>query len=78
VVEAPIRKTGPKIVLDMGSTILFGTSQPTRDTIERVGEIDVDGYLQEKVGRYRSQATYIIVYKNGIPDEILFVGYSGD
>ncbi|MCZ7542728.1 MAG: hypothetical protein M5R40_03950 [Anaerolineae bacterium] len=28
--------------------------------------------------RERWQGTYVIVYKDGVPDEICFAGYSGD
>jgi hypothetical protein len=58
--------------------ILLGTSQPTRAMIEDVNEQAFYRYLQEEVGRYRSEATYIIVYKDDIPHEVFFIGYSGD
>jgi hypothetical protein len=57
---------------------LFGTSQPTRKIIEQAGAINLDSYLQKKAGRYRGQATYILVYRDGLPVEVLFTGYSGD
>jgi len=49
----------------------FGSEKPTRDLVkQKVVEImDL---------RERWQATYIIVYKDGLPDEIFFTGFSGD
>lgn len=35
-------------------------------------------YLQKRANRWRGDGTYIIVYKDDQPDEILFIGYSGD
>jgi hypothetical protein len=58
--------------------VFFGTSQPTHEIIDRTEEIALYRYLQEEIGRYRSEATYIIVYKDSMPDEIFFIGYSGD
>lgn len=49
---------------------LFGTTQPTQEMIEAspvFGE-DVD----------RGQCVYILLYKDGVPDEIYFFGYSFD
>ena len=55
----------------------FGTDRPTRAMIE--GKEGVLGpFLQQEMGRYRGEATYILVYKDGEPDEIYFTGYSGD
>jgi len=47
----------------------FGTTQPTHDTVEE-GEFwdDLD----------RGMGIYIIVYKDGKPDEYFFAGYSFD
>jgi hypothetical protein len=49
---------------------LYGTSQPTHAMIERNMDFleDVD----------RGHGIYIIVYKDGQPDEIFFAGYSFD
>ena len=55
----------------------FGTNKPTRAMIERKGN-DLFAFLQQEMGRYRGEGTYIIVYKDGEPDEIYFVGYLGD
>ena len=49
---------------------LFGTSQPTHETIEQCEE------LFESMDR--GQGVYIIAYQNGQPDEIFFGGYSFD
>jgi len=50
---------------------LFGTEKPARNLVEqKVTEI-----MQL---RERWQATYIIVYKDELPDQIFFTGYSGD
>ena len=50
---------------------LFGTTHPTWDMIEsRIDEI--------QVLRQRWMGTYIIVYKDGAPDQIFFAGFSGD
>ena len=35
-------------------------------------------FLQRDLGRYRGEATYIVVYTDDRPDEIVFIGYSGD
>jgi hypothetical protein len=49
---------------------LFGTDQPTHEMIEQSGELFE--------GMERGQGVYIIVYKDGSPDEIFFGGYSFD
>jgi hypothetical protein len=48
----------------------YGTTQPTRPMIENNME-----FLDEVE---RGHCVYIIAYKNGKPDEILFAGYSFD
>jgi hypothetical protein len=55
----------------------FVTDKPTRAMIESK-ERDLGRFLQQDIGRYRYEATYIIVYKDGEPAEIYFTGYSGD
>jgi len=50
---------------------LFGTEKPTKNMIEQ----KADEIMQL---RERWQATYIIIYKDGLPDQIFFTGYSGD
>jgi hypothetical protein len=55
----------------------FDTPQPSREMIENDKE-DLMEFLQYELGRYRGEATFIIVYKDGKPDEIFFTGYSGD
>jgi hypothetical protein len=49
---------------------LYGTTQPTRQMIERKMDFldDVD----------RGHAVYALAYEDGKPDEILFAGYSFD
>ncbi|HEV3144928.1 MAG TPA: hypothetical protein VGZ47_13645 [Gemmataceae bacterium] len=49
---------------------LYGTTQPTRATVEANMEFfeEVD----------RGQAIYMVLYKNGNPDELMFAGYSFD
>lgn len=49
---------------------LFGTDQPTREIVEQNMEFFED--LE------RGHCVYIILYKSGRPDEILFAGYSID
>jgi hypothetical protein len=49
----------------------FSTDKPSRSMIE-------DRLDDLMVLRERWQATYVVAYKEGIPDEILFTGYSGD
>jgi len=48
----------------------FGTEQPTHEMIEGSDELfeDIE----------RGQGVYVIVYKDGQPDEIFFAGYSFD
>jgi len=55
----------------------FGTDQPTHTMIDEKKR-ELSRFLQKDLGRYRYEATYIIVYKDGAPDEIFFTGYSGD
>jgi hypothetical protein len=49
---------------------LYGTSKPTREMVEQNMNFfeDVE----------RGQGVYIVLYKDGQPDEILFAGYSFD
>jgi hypothetical protein len=50
---------------------LFDTDKPTRSMVEN--------HSFELMNlRHREQGTYIIVYKDGVPDEIYFTGFSGD
>ena len=52
-------------------TQLFGTQKPMHHMVKaRRAEIEVL--------RDRWEATFIIVYQDGEPDEIAFIGYSGD
>jgi hypothetical protein len=48
---------------------LYGTTQPTREMVEEMM------FLEDAE---RGQGIYIILYKDGIPSEILFAGYSFD
>jgi hypothetical protein len=50
---------------------IFGTDKPERSMIEQ-RKSEIAGM------RKRWEASYIVVYKNGKPDEIFFSGYSGD
>ena len=50
---------------------LFKTTEPTHEMIE-----DKSGDLFENIER--GQGIYIVVYKEGEPDEIFFAGYSFD
>ena len=52
-------------------TDLFGTHEPTRIMVEQ----KIDEIIQL---RENGQATYTIVYKDGLPDQIFFAGDSGD
>lgn len=49
---------------------LYGVTEPTHEMVERnmgfFGEID------------RGHGIYIVVYKNGVPNELMFAGYSFD
>jgi hypothetical protein len=49
---------------------LFKTTQPTRKMIEE--NMGIFGQIE------RGQAIYIIVYREGVPDELFFAGYSFD
>jgi hypothetical protein len=49
---------------------LYGTTQPTRIMVER----NMD-FLE---GVDRGQGVYILLYKDGRPDEVFFAGYSFD
>ena len=55
----------------------FGTDKPSRKMIENQ-EAALSEYLHQKMGRGRWEGTYIIVYKEQLPDEIYFTGFSGD
>ena len=48
----------------------FGTTTPTRETVERNDDFfdDIE----------RGQGVYVVLYKNGAPDELFFAGYSYD
>jgi hypothetical protein len=48
----------------------FGTTTPTRETVERN-----DGFFDDIE---RGQGVYVVLYKDGAPDEIFFAGYSYD
>jgi hypothetical protein len=50
---------------------MFGTDKPERSMIEQ-RKSEITGM------RKRWEASYIIVYKNGKPNEIFFSGFSGD
>ncbi len=52
-------------------TRLFGTTQPTRADVE-------SSSMEFFEDIERGQAVYIILYRNGKPDELLFAGYSFD
>jgi hypothetical protein len=47
---------------------LYGTTQPTRAMVEQ----NLD-FLEDVE---RGQGVYLVVYKDGRPDEIFFAGYS--
>jgi hypothetical protein len=49
---------------------LYGTQQPTREMVEQ----NMD-FLEDLE---RGHCVYIVLYKNGKPDELLFAGYSFD
>lgn len=49
---------------------LYGTAQPTRAAVEA----NMD-FLEDVE---RGQAVYVTLYRNGVPDELLFAGYSFD
>jgi hypothetical protein len=50
---------------------LFGTGKPNRQMVEEKADLLLDF-------RGRWFCTYIVVYKDGQPDELFFTGYSGD
>ena len=53
---------------------LFGTAQPTRQDIEQcTSALDT---LYERIER--DSGIYLILYQNGVPTEIYFMGISGD
>lgn len=49
---------------------LYGTTQPTRAMVEQNM-----GFLEDVE---RGQGVYILLYRNGRPDEVFFAGYSFD
>lgn len=49
---------------------LFGTTEPTHEIVE--SNLDVFDQIE------RGQAIYIVVYRDGKPDELFFAGYSFD
>jgi hypothetical protein len=53
---------------------VFGTEIPTVDMVE--DEDEVPGEIFDFIGR--GQSVYIVLYKDGQPDKLLFVGYSYD
>ncbi len=48
---------------------LYGTTRPTREMVEQGADSE---YIE------RGQGIYILVYRDGQPDEIFFAGYSYD
>jgi hypothetical protein len=69
---APRRREGAAAPLaDRIIQKLFGTAQPTRVQVEARWQ-DVAEALR------REHACYVIVYKDGKPDEYAFIGVSGD
>ena len=52
-------------------TDIFGTDGPTHEMIKQKAE-------ELQVLRDQWQGIYVVVYKNGLPDEIFFTGFSGD
>lgn len=72
----------------------FGTDKPTRELVDVVLDkptnydyqevlipvetLPLSQYLQLVANRWRGEGTYILIYKDEVPDEILFIGYSGD
>ncbi len=48
---------------------LYGTTRPTREMVEQGADSE---YIE------RGQGIYIIIYRDDLPDEILFAGYSYD
>jgi len=55
---------------------LFGTDQPTHDTVERWSQ-RIDPLGAEPLYD-RWEGIYVVVYKDGQPDEVYFEGCSGD
>ncbi len=53
----------------------FGTVQPTREMVQR-GEHAIGAGLYDDIDR--GQGVYIICYRDGVPSEIFFGGYSFD
>ena len=49
---------------------LYGTTEPTHEMIDL--ELEIFEHIE------RGQAVYIIVYRDGQPDELFFAGYSFD
>jgi hypothetical protein len=49
---------------------LYGTLQPTREMVEHN-----ESFLEDLE---RGHCVYVVLYKDGKPDELLFVGYSFD
>ena len=56
----------PEVLVD-----LFGTARPTREAVD-AGRGDFFEDIE------RGQGIYIVLYKDDVPDEILFAGYSFD
>ena len=54
---------------------IYGTNKPTREMLE---QIDLLEMLGGDVIYYRGSAFYVIVYLEGQPEEICFIGFSGD
>jgi hypothetical protein len=50
---------------------LFGTSEPTKAMVEQKAD-EIMGL------RERWQGTYVILYEDGLPNEIFITGFSGD
>lgn len=55
---------------DAALRALYGTTQPTHQMVE--DEIEILEPVE------RGQAAYVVVYKDGKPDELFFAGYSYD
>jgi hypothetical protein len=49
---------------------LYGTTQPSREMVER----NMDFFEELE----RGHGIYLIIYRDGLPSEILFAGYSYD
>lgn len=50
---------------------IFGTDKPTREMVEQKA-------YELRDLRERWEGVYVVVYKDGLPDEIFFIGFSGD